>query len=520
MTPRARPRRPGVILLSVLVIIAIAALVGTSTMYVAEGERSGSALSVDRTQARSLAWSGVQAALAELADQREALLSGLAPELTPEWTLYTDDLGRRGVVRLAGVGPDGETAVSELNKLDVNTATEEMLGAAPGVGEALAKAIVKERATAPFASVEDLARVKGVTAERLHGVPEEGREEADASGARGADGAGEPPLVDVLTVFAFDANVQSGLGDRGGVHRGVLRINLNTTWSDELARAVADRFGADAVKGVEDVFKAGAAFKKDGDIVARLRDMGAPPDSWGVFLDAFTTCADPFVIGRVDLTSAPAEVLACVPGLDAQSAADIVAARDGLDEASRLDPAWPAARKIVPPEKYQQVIDHVCTRSLVWRVRVESGVLPPDAEDGAELGGRVVLDAVLDVSSERARVAYLRDVTLLPTSLAMERMFAAADEDSSEGGEEEAPADDPGTEAVTGGTSGSAGGSGAADKEGDKKSAPEPSADPSEAPKAKASDAGPVETQPAPPRPAPPEPQDRRVGRWTAGGKA
>lgn len=56
--------------------------------------------------------------------------------------------------------------------LDLNRATEGALQELPGVGPALARRIVEARAKAPFRSVEDLARVRGIgpaTVERLRG---------------------------------------------------------------------------------------------------------------------------------------------------------------------------------------------------------------------------------------------------------------------------------------------------------------------------------------------------------------
>jgi hypothetical protein len=265
------------------------------------------------------------------------------------------------------------------------------------------------------------------------------------------------------------------------------------------------------VSGVEDVFKAGATFTKDGDIVGKLRELGAPADSWGVFLDAFTTCPDPYVIGRVDVSLASVEVLACIPGLDAESASGIVGAREQLDGATRLDPAWPAGRKLVEPERFQRAADHLTTRSLVWRVRVESGVLGAEADDEAPLERRMVLDAVLDVTSERARVAYLRDVTLLETALAMERVLAASDEEEGAGTDEDA------AEAGTGGPPvpprESPVASGGPEVGGDAPATPGTNAAPGQP---EAATGGP----PVPPAASPKaEPRDRRLGRWTPGVK-
>lgn len=52
-------------------------------------------------------------------------------------------------------------------KLDVNRASESELAAAPAIGPELARALVAAR---PFTSLDDLSRVKGITAEQLEQV--------------------------------------------------------------------------------------------------------------------------------------------------------------------------------------------------------------------------------------------------------------------------------------------------------------------------------------------------------------
>ncbi len=69
---------------------------------------------------------------------------------------------RRGWAQLGGLpGVPGKAAVA---LVDVNTADEATLQSLPGVGPALSKQIVAGR---PFASVEDLAKVKGIGPAKL-----------------------------------------------------------------------------------------------------------------------------------------------------------------------------------------------------------------------------------------------------------------------------------------------------------------------------------------------------------------
>jgi DNA uptake protein ComE-like DNA-binding protein len=504
----------------VIVVLTIAALTGATAMYLASGEMAAASGSLRRTQARSLAWSGVQGAVAELSEQREKLLDGGAPALTREWELFVEESGARGVVRLMALGES--SAVSETAKLDVNSATAEMLAKVPGIDAALASAILAERGRGPFASVEGLLRVSGITPAKLLG----GEADGDASEGGGARSGG---LARFLTVFSFDPNVQSGLGANGSDHRGNLRLNLHTEWSERLGAALDERFGQGAGAAAKGVMGSGTKFGSMGDVINAARSAGLKPESWAGLLDALSVTDDPFLAGRMDVNAAPVEVLAAVPGISAEAAAKIAAARSGLDDESRRSPAWVASRGILTGEQFAQAVDHLTSRSMQWRVRVEAGMASPDESGGmdrlseAALADRVVLEAVIDVSSERPRVAYLRDMTMLEPARAMAAELAV-----------EEPAAEPTEEPAPTGTAVNTGGTGAGDQRpaghdlnlssgtdhgfgdlhlgdlhvGDLNLGAGPAKGPIQ------EETGPV----GPPAPTPsPTPVDRRLGRWTTG---
>jgi competence protein ComEA len=66
----------------------------------------------------------------------------------------------------AGAAPTsgGAAAAAESGKVDVNTATATELASLPGIGSSKAAAIIAEREKKPFASVDDLERVRGIGA--------------------------------------------------------------------------------------------------------------------------------------------------------------------------------------------------------------------------------------------------------------------------------------------------------------------------------------------------------------------
>ncbi len=63
----------------------------------------------------------------------------------------------------SGGGEPGEDAAPSASAIDINTASASELEALPGIGPSKAGAIVADReANGPFASCDDLARVKGI----------------------------------------------------------------------------------------------------------------------------------------------------------------------------------------------------------------------------------------------------------------------------------------------------------------------------------------------------------------------
>lgn len=553
-------REHGMVLLAVLVVITIAALIGSTLLVTVDAERSGAETTLRRTQSRALAWSGAQLVMGEFAAQREQMLVGEDFDIETEWDLFVDELGRTAVVRLVPVGPNGELFVSETAKLDINHATLEMLAALPGIGtEGRAQAIIDAR---PFSSVEELVRVEGFAADLLYGFSEMPDEliaplETPADNVIGggthpgsADpGADTPALIDLLTVFSFDPNVQAGVQDPD--KRGKLRVNLNVPWSDRLARAIEDQWGEEVVQVAENLFNSGMKFESDRQIVENVMGLGVTdPQQLGPILDAITTSDDMYRLGRVDVLRAPPEVLDALPGVDRTMALEMVDLRERLAEADRLSPVWLAGDGLLSPTDFAVLADWVTMRSSQWRIRIEAGYRSADAV--AEVAGvadsvleglaqelsaddaledRVIYDIVIDAASQRPRIAYLREVTLLELARALrteeigQRAGRAQEEYETDLFEQVGLGDEPGGVDQEGDPLAAAAGDGGEDSE-----EPEVSrSDEARAARAAAREerrAGMFADEEAdePDEVAEPtmpgEPVDRRIGRWRSGGGA
>lgn len=528
------------ILVAALFVIVLGVLVATTMLAQAGLTTQTAARAADRTALRAAAWSGVQAAMAELDDQRDDILDGSAPGLTETFTL-ADESGRRLVVRLLPWPTDdaGEPvlAISENSKLDVNAADEAMLTNL--FGAASARAVIAARSVRPLGGVEELAASPSFSLRAIHGraitfddwrdrsesqdtgesapTPEPADSAAPVEGQPAPDAGFRAPrsLSELLTALSFDPNVQAGVGGQAAA-RGEVRVNINTPWSEGLGQAVARRFGAEAAESLRRLMQAGRTFDRDSQVVAAMRELGVSKEAWGEVLDTLTTSDDLFRPGRVDLTRASEAVLGAVPGISRDAAAEIVRVRGSISRERLRNVAWPLLEGLLTDDEFQAAVDHLTTRSAQWRVRVqasyESTATPDPGADVAEAptGPRCVMEAVIDIGSTRPRVAYLREVSLLPVASAMEEalVLVSQADAQAEGSGADPTAGDPTGEPAT-----------------------EPSPDP-DAPQAPAGDGAP---DPGPTGPEknpddgasgpsegknqgpPPEMTDRRRGRWTPG---
>ena len=445
--------RRSFVLIAVLVIMGGALLVVTSLLFTAQADLAGQANAAGEVQSRALAWSGVQAVMSRLNDQRSLILDGELPRVDREYVVY-ETARRAGVARLLPVGSGEEYLVPEAGKLDLNAVDAAVLSDTGMAEAATAQAIVEHREKTPgrpYQSVAELLGVPAVTPELLYGELEEMRvmglasgEEADL-GARVAERLMDDSprgLADVVTVYGFEPALQ---------RNGKLRINLNVSWSEELGRRLDERFGEGAGRLVKQIMDSGTEFDDEAKVFQVLRSLDTPVEEWPDIVDAVTTESGEYHFGRLDINSASREALAALPGIDEEQASQMVQARQRLSIDERSTVAWPAIEQIVEPEAYDELAGRITTRCWTYRVRVAAGEVDADdvGDPEAALGKAVIYEAVIDLSAPRPRVAYLRDITLLETTalLASNASLGAVEEEEADveaemsGIEGDAPAD-------------------------------------------------------------------------------
>lgn len=411
---RGRSER-GLAVLVVLVVLAIGVFAGTVALLVARSAGETASQSVGLLQSQLTMRSGVLALGMEAQLQREDVLGGADFVFDVPLEVYSEG-GRSGVFRFDATITEAPVSLDAL--LDVNTADAEMLARLPGVDEALAEAMA---AALPVASIRELLSVEGMTVELLFGAYND-------LGQLVSEGV---PLASLLTVGSVDPEVAVGASGAVSVLAGTLRYRADATFALNVQEGRAVPLHEDqAFQQLTNRFVASQP-RSRGSIVSVLREQGVDASSWGFWLDVCAVGAEP-VSGRIDINRAPVEVLAVIPGFDADIAQRIVDTRRTVAASELASVLWPLERGLVDEESMLLALDRVTTRSVRWVVRAEAGVQATrdrsvsvdSIEDVDRIRGRwaqtvedrlvdrVAMDLLVDFSGERPVVVPLGDVTI------------------------------------------------------------------------------------------------------------
>ena len=421
--------------LPVMLLVSLSLLLAaTGVLYTARADVASLAASGSIQQSRAIARSAVRAYGAELFDDQRDMLAGFAPDPREQLELFDVAGGTEiAVARLLPVGPRGELVMAEAAKLDLNSATSEMLVSTGQLDAIEAASIIAARDARPdgrFDSVLNLLAIKGdVTFDeaRMYGDLSElrvlsladGREEG--VGERISDrlasqlGGDVRGLLDLFTVHAFEPNVR-----RDGLPRiliGSEDTGESMTFEDP-----------EAAKYITQLQESMADYTiRDGDRLGTIAEFLAVPgnESWrGEAFDSMTHLDTEWLDGRVSINDAPAAVLQSIPGIGPEQAAAIVQFRESMDAGRRFDLNWPLNEGLVEYPAWLEAIEYLTSRSLLWRVRIVSGLVSTEDPEGP-IESPVAWDVLLDCSVNPPRLVELRDVTSL--ELVARMLDAASD---------------------------------------------------------------------------------------------
>ncbi len=428
-------RRRGIVLVSVLVVTALAAMVAASFLYRIRAEVAASAASGSGEQAHWAAMCGLQRAMAVLEENMDdpAVWTD-APDLFQNQLIW-DEGGNRWYFTV--YAPSGEDpavprygVTDEAGKANLNLATPEAIGnllagittAGDQDVEALAEALVAYRQGKQLTTVEEVLLVPGFRGPvvygedvNLNGLLDANEDDGDDTfPPDNRDQALERGLAAVATTMSYEWDV-----DRAGNPR----VNMN---DDPDGVAQVEGLSRETAQFIRDYRSAGGRFTHPSQLLGleiaagggnrgrgRSRGPGQATRSpltdeeLPVVLDKLTAVSAggraTALLGLINVNTAPARVLATVPGIDADLAEQIVARRAELYADTRATTAWVYTTGLVDADAFKAIAPRLTARGRQFRVRCVGFGVPS--------GRYTVLEAVIDLAGGRARIAYLRDLT-------------------------------------------------------------------------------------------------------------
>ncbi len=451
----------GTVIVMVLVIVAMLSLAAVGQMLVVRSESGAAEASRDGHQARAAAMSGIHRATALLAAEPNNYQARTdSPEIFQEQLVTGDAETGWYFTVFAGDTSDKSGASvrygveDEAGKININTASAETLAALPGMTDELVDCLIDYRdrdketrqsgaeqdyydalptpyriANGSLRTLEELLLVKGFTGPivlgedaNFNGQLEPNEDDADETfPPDDGDGQLNRGMRPFANVISYEPNTDN---------EGNERININREKPDSLSEKLKEAgFGEDTVNFLKAAREAEANFTDPSQLLGmKLEvedDSGSRPRGRrgrsvsgekttiesGVDADNLPLVMDKLTIGgtkrdgRVNINSAPKEVLSALPGIGEDIAQQIVDTRDSLDEQVASTTAWIYTQNIVSAEVFKKVSPLLTARSYQFRVRSFGYSL--------SCGRFCTLEAIIDTASGTPKIVYLRDLTHL-----------------------------------------------------------------------------------------------------------
>jgi len=431
---RAGPSRGGrtagtVLIVTIWVVLVLAglALVFARSMRVAAAV---SANQVASLQAECVAAGALQYVVAKLSDQTQTQTQTATSTTTD---LYEEMQVGEGYFWIlhANLESDQELTyglTDEAGKINLNTASEEMLLKLPGMTAELAASIIDWRdadsdvtaggaedeyyllqptpyhcKNAPLETVSEILLIKGASEEllygedtNLNGILDPQENDGDKSEPPdNANGQLDRGFYDYVTVYSTEANVDSG---------GNARINITSTSSvSDLQTLLQDTFKED--RALEIMMASGVSSNPTFTSILQFYYRSRMTfKEFSQIADKLTTSSETTLPGLVNVNTASKEVLMCLPGLEEKDVDDMIAYRESNTSSSGEEPnsvAW-----------VTEVLDQTKATGIGRYVTAHSNQYSADVV-AISGNGRAYkrYKAVIDTQQSPPRVVYWRTLT-------------------------------------------------------------------------------------------------------------
>ena len=252
--------------------------------------------------------------------------------------------------------------IDEASKININTATVEMLEYLPEMTPELAAAIIDWRDSdsdltpggaeaanyllldppyqcknADFETTGELRLVMGMTLEILYGedtnrnhVLDTNEDDGDANPPTDdRDGLLDEGLLPFVTVYSSEPNTNAD---------GEERVNINESDSAAVQQALEEDLGDRAQVIVQAISQ--DSEREWSSLLELFAEVDVTVEEAALIEDALTASSEDSTPGLVNVNTAPEEVLTCVPGIGTEHAQELVSYRTGKTEEELASVAW------------------------------------------------------------------------------------------------------------------------------------------------------------------------------------
>jgi DNA uptake protein ComE-like DNA-binding protein len=401
----------------------------------------------DTRKAEQLCWSAIDLACATvLSDTQTYQTLNDTTWATNADTFFEAPLGDGAFTIFRPLYDDQQTVLwgldDEASKLNLNTATKDMLMKLPNMTEDVADAIIDWRdadsnpgpngaessyyntltppyncKNAPFETLEELLYVKGMTPAllygedfNLNGVLDPNENDGDTTWPPdNMDGKLDPGLWSLCTVWSKDKNVDA---------TGKKRVNLNSATTPQLEAAGLTTVEAQQIATVRLIAPIVTVAQLLGNTAAGLPAV-LTKERFSKVVDGLSTVDDATVQGLVNINTCPKQVLSCLPGITDDLAVKIMDYRTTPgNDLSNI--GW--LLNVVEPAVLQRFAPFITCRSYQFRINAVGRVgTPYDSSVGSSTDNSLErprafrrMVAVFDkMATPNPRLVYWKDQTKL-----------------------------------------------------------------------------------------------------------
>ena len=434
--------RSGIALVGVLIIIGLLSMISLSLMYRIQASATSSTTTLSSEQAWATALSGLDRSIDVITDPSRSSQGWVNNPTDFEQQLVYDDGIDKWYFSVFRQGnlETGEVifgVTDEASKLPLNLTNITQLVSVPGItlptAESLADFTDKDSITrdngaeqdvydllpTPYnipnqtvSFLDELLLANGISAYHLYGEDLNRNHKLDINENDGdllqppddQDGSLAGGINRYFTLNSRDWNVN--LLNKPRININSPEIDLNTLGLTEqtVLFLEAKRKLNQPFSSITDLVDAKVTITESANIKQDY-ESGVTVEDLFNLMDTFTADTREFSPGRVNINSAPANILVQIPGIDENLATTIITTRNSIPLEKQSSLAWLLETDIMNIEQFKEVEPFLTARSFQFHIQVIGYGLP---------SGRFrTIEAVVDLIGTAPKIIYLRDLTKL-----------------------------------------------------------------------------------------------------------